>query len=394
MNRLGRTHIGKDNMTVEVPIVHPLGRSIEVRTTAKNTLPNSLLALLPNVDLAIIYLSIEGDNREGGDIRKLIQFVEEQSKHIITNATRLIDRDSDVCKPLNLLACVNPREPLIDLADSGGLICTNGCLDEVGKHLTPIHVSLELFHNLLLHGRGNRSPIVRLRSFLYGVLEDFPHALLRDSLRILINVAPSRVVVKGLTESITIRRLTLTFALLPLVLTLFLILFLLLLESFEVEISRHFGRQVSERTLSGEATHLRNLVNNAREPVDCEVRSDIPELRHTLWRKTLSNVIEYKVIEFMHQNAKLLIIGELSHEFGIVEHFILSRVLIDSDASGRNGLRRRLMNLPRDSRKERLRGQKTVSVEVKVEVRCRVVVAHASTLSPMERKCKKKVEVL
>jgi hypothetical protein len=105
-------------------------------------------------------------------------------------------------------------------------------------------------------------------------------------------------------------------------------------------------------------------------------------------------VIENKVIEFMHQNAKLLIIGELCHEFGIVDHFILSRVLIDSDASGRNGLRRCLMNLPRDSRKERFRGQKTVSVEVKVEVICRSGGAHANTLSPIERKCKKKVEVL
>ena len=51
------------------------------------------------------------------------------------------------------------------------------------------------------------------------------------------------------------------------------------------------------------------------------------------------------------------------------------------------------MNLTRDSRKERLRGQKTVSVEVKVEVGCRVGGAHASTLSDGGRKCKKKVEV-
>ena len=62
--RLRSHQVGKDDVTVEVVLVHILGRRIEVGSTCKNTLPLLLLTLLPNIHLLLEHLVIEGDDCE------------------------------------------------------------------------------------------------------------------------------------------------------------------------------------------------------------------------------------------------------------------------------------------------------------------------------------------
>ena len=61
---LGGFHIRQDNNAVKVLTVDVLGRSIEAGSPAEHSFSSFVLTLLPDVDLALIYLSIEGDDRE------------------------------------------------------------------------------------------------------------------------------------------------------------------------------------------------------------------------------------------------------------------------------------------------------------------------------------------
>ena len=64
-------------MTVEVPLVHILSRSIEVGTTRENSLPLLLLALLPDIDLLLEYLVIEWNNSELGELGAVVECIAE-----------------------------------------------------------------------------------------------------------------------------------------------------------------------------------------------------------------------------------------------------------------------------------------------------------------------------
>ena len=57
-------HIRQDNDAIKAVIINILGRSVKIRTPAEHTLGSFVLTFLPDVDLALIYLGIEGHHRE------------------------------------------------------------------------------------------------------------------------------------------------------------------------------------------------------------------------------------------------------------------------------------------------------------------------------------------
>ena len=75
--RLGSFHIRQDNDTIKVLTVDICRGSIEAGSPAENSFSLLLLALLPDVDLAFINVSIEGHHRELSQLGKAIQLSEE-----------------------------------------------------------------------------------------------------------------------------------------------------------------------------------------------------------------------------------------------------------------------------------------------------------------------------
>ena len=75
--RLGSFHVRQDNHAVKVLTVDVLRRSVEAGSPAEHTLSSLALALLPDVDLAGIYLRVEGNHRELCQLGKAIQLSEE-----------------------------------------------------------------------------------------------------------------------------------------------------------------------------------------------------------------------------------------------------------------------------------------------------------------------------
>ena len=75
--RLGSFHVRQDNHAVKALTVDVFRRSIEAGSPAENSLSLLALALLPDVDLAGIYLRVEGHHRELSQLGKAIQLSEE-----------------------------------------------------------------------------------------------------------------------------------------------------------------------------------------------------------------------------------------------------------------------------------------------------------------------------
>ena len=61
---LGSFHVRQNNDTIKAVLIDVLGGSIEAGSTAEHTFSSFVLPLLPDVDFALIYLSIEGHHRE------------------------------------------------------------------------------------------------------------------------------------------------------------------------------------------------------------------------------------------------------------------------------------------------------------------------------------------
>ncbi|MFM1840012.1 MAG: hypothetical protein RIR47_61 [Bacteroidota bacterium] len=377
-NGLRSAHIGEDDVTVEVVLVDVARRSIEVRTTAHHALPHLALTLLPNVHHLLVNASVEGNDGERGKRSQLVEFREERSQHLVTHRPRLVDGDSDIGKASHLATSMDTRVTLVDATDGRVLVSANGSLDEVTQHLTPIDVGLEPLHDLLATLGRHRAPIVRLGCFASGFLDNLLQTLLGHSLNVVGNIAPARVVVKG-TAALTIGRVAATFGrvtstvrrlALTLVTLLGLVLFLLLLvllKPLKVVVGGHFRRVVLERALGRDARNLGDAVDNALQTVDSKVGSNVPHLRHALFGKAHTNVVKDEVVELMHENTNLLVVGERSHKLGIVEHFVLHRILIDTNASSRKSRGRHLVDVARDRGEERLRHKQSVHMQVKVE---------------------------
>jgi len=370
-NGLRSAHIGEDDVTVEVIVIDVLGRSIEVRTTAHHTLPHLALTLLPNVHHLLVNASVEGNDGERGKRSQLIEFREERSEHLVTHRPRLVDGDSDIGKASHLATSVDARVTLVDATDGRVLVSANGRLDEVTQHLTPIDVGLEPLHDLLATLGRHRAPIVRLGRFASGFLDNLLQTLLCHSLNVVGHIAPARVVVKG-TAALTIGRVAATFgrvtvAVRRLALTLVTLLGLVLLKPLKVVVGGHFRRVVLERALGRDARNLGDAVDNALQTVDSKVGSNVPHLRHALFGKARTNVVKDEVVELMHENTNLLVVGEGRHELGIVEHFVLHRILVDTNASRGKSRGRHLVDVARDRGEERLGDKQTVHVQVKVE---------------------------
>jgi len=62
--RLGCFHIRQNNDTVKAVLVDVISRSLEASAATQHTLGCLAATLLPDEDLALIYFSIEGDDRE------------------------------------------------------------------------------------------------------------------------------------------------------------------------------------------------------------------------------------------------------------------------------------------------------------------------------------------
>ena len=58
------THIGQDNVTIELTLVDILGWSIKASAAAHNTLPNLSLSLLPSVHQRFIYSRVKRNHSE------------------------------------------------------------------------------------------------------------------------------------------------------------------------------------------------------------------------------------------------------------------------------------------------------------------------------------------
>jgi hypothetical protein len=374
-NGLGSAHIGEDDVTVKVVLVDVAGRSIEVRATAHHTLPHLALALLPNVHKVAANLGVEGNDGKRGEGSQLIEFREERSQHLVTNRPRLVNGDSDIGKASHLATSVDARVTLVDATDGRVLVSANGSLDEVTQHLTPIDVGLEPLHDLLATLGRHRAPIVRLGCFASGFLDNLLQTLLCHSLNVVGNIAPTRVVVKG-TAALTIGRVAATIGrvtvavrrlALALVTLVLLLLLLVLLKPLKVVVGGHFRRVVLERALGRDARNLGDAIDNALQTVDSKVGSNVPHLRHALFGKAHTNVVKDKVVELMNEDTSLLVVGEGRHKLGIVEHFVLHRILVDTNASRGKSRGRHLVDVARDSGEERLRHKQSVHMQVKVE---------------------------
>jgi len=372
---LRSAHIGEDNVTVEVVLVDVLGRRIEVRTTAHHTLPHLALTLFPNVHHLLVNASVEGNDGEGSKRSQLIEFREERSEHIVTHRTRLVDGDSDIGKAGHLATSVDARVTLVDATDGRVLVSANGSLDEVAQHLTPIDVGLEPLHDLLATVGRHRAPIVRLGRLTSSLLDNLLQTLLGHSLNVVGNIAPARVVVKG-TAALTIGRVAATFGrvtvavrrlALTLVTLVLVLLLLVLLKPLKVVVGRLLRRVVLERALGRDARNLGDAIDNALQTVDSKVGSNVPHLRHALFGKAHTNVVKDEVVELMHENTNLLVVGEGRHKLGIVEHLVLHRILVDTNASRGKSRGRHLVDVARDRGEERLRHKQSVHMQVKVE---------------------------
>ena len=139
---LGSFHVCQNNDTIKVLTVHIIGGSIEAGTAAENSLSLLIAALLPSVDLALIYLSIEGNHCELCQLCQLIKFSEECREHVIADRAGLVDGDGNLCLALNLLAWVNVGIPLVDPLNTGSTAGSLGGLDEVPEYLLPVYLSL------------------------------------------------------------------------------------------------------------------------------------------------------------------------------------------------------------------------------------------------------------
>jgi len=354
-NRLRCLHVGKDDVTVEVALVDVLGRSIEVRTTAHHTLPNVLLTLLPDVDEVCVNASIKGNDRERREISKFVQFSKEQSEHFITNATALIDRDSDVRDTIHLLASMDAREPLVDATHSAGLIATLARLDEVSQHLTPINRGIQTLHNLLTNVGRDGTPIVATISLLSSLLESLLKTLLRDFVSGIVHtavlLAPAAMVVHRIGRS-----LTLALAVLGLKLLIF-------LEHFKILLSSKTLGILGERPRPRHTSHFRDV---RKVGVNRKVSRDIPHLRHTLARKATRHMLVDDVPKFVLEHIGTLSKRKPKEKLGIVNHLKLTSLLVDADASRRNRSARRLVDVTADNAEKRLVTQQQVRFSVDI----------------------------
>jgi len=118
VDRLRSTQVSQHNVTVKVPLVNPLGRSVEAGATAAHPFLLVPLSKLPLIYVVFTHLGVKGNHRESGNLRQLVESVEEQPQHFIVHRTGLVNGDSDFRGPLDLLAGVNVREALVDSTDS------------------------------------------------------------------------------------------------------------------------------------------------------------------------------------------------------------------------------------------------------------------------------------
>ena len=76
--------------------IAPSGRSIKAGSTGQYSLCDMALTLFPDIDLAIVDLSIEGNHGELGILGKSVQFCEEGCEHFVTDRAGLVDSDSNL----------------------------------------------------------------------------------------------------------------------------------------------------------------------------------------------------------------------------------------------------------------------------------------------------------
>ena len=107
--------------------------------------------------------------------------------------------------------------------------------------------------------------------------------------------------------------------------------------------------------------HLGNVAVNS------QIHRDVINTLEAIGRLAAGHVLEYKVVELMHQDALLVLVGERSEELRVIHQFKLGRLRVDAHASGRDSGRCNLVNTTRQGSEERLTHKQASSVHVQVE---------------------------
>ena len=96
---LGSFHVRQNNDTVKAVSVDVIGGSIEASAAAGYPLSLLVLSLLPDVDLILWHLGIEGYHRELCQLCQLIEFSEEGCQHLVADRAGLVDGDGNLGLP-------------------------------------------------------------------------------------------------------------------------------------------------------------------------------------------------------------------------------------------------------------------------------------------------------
>ena len=101
-------------MTIEAILIDVLRRWVEISSAIPNSYPLLLVALLPDVNVIMCHVTIEGDDREGSEASQGVKLGKEGLQHLIRYRTRLVNRDSDTGLPSGLTPWVDIGEPPVE----------------------------------------------------------------------------------------------------------------------------------------------------------------------------------------------------------------------------------------------------------------------------------------
>ena len=274
------------------------------------TLALTLHSLLPNIVQTFIDTSIERNHSELCNLCKRVQLCKEGCQHSIRNRTRLVNSNSNLCSSRRLLAGMLVRIPLVNLTNSASLVSLLALLHKVSQHLAPVNLCGNTIHDFLATTSRNGAPSTGRRVCLFNcILDKFLYALLGNLLCLIIGLPPTTVVVKGVhiiqgtsatstglafTRFSTITALTFAIT--------FRLLFLHLAKLRQIPFGSLASRQVLERTLTRETSHLGKV---GKMTIDRKVHCyivQLPFLRVHVPKcseSSTSNMLINNVIEFV-----------------------------------------------------------------------------------------------
>ncbi len=129
--RLGSAKVGQDNHSIEAFAIAVCSGRAETGATGENALKGAALSTLPNINIILGHLGVEGHNRELCEARQLVQFCVELRQHSVIHRAALVDIDADASLTGHFLACVDARETPVEAPNRRALVGAAAGLDEV-----------------------------------------------------------------------------------------------------------------------------------------------------------------------------------------------------------------------------------------------------------------------